>query len=362
MNIEIIATLERFSELKDDWNRLLNDAIDSQIFYKWEWQYTYAKMFLKPTDELFIIAIWNNKNALLGVAPLKIVEKKIWFKKSKLLTFITDRLVDYNNFLIHKNENKIKVLKKIFDVIFEKKEWIFLKFDNINNRTDILDVIDFILKQTLSTYSSYPNVIAPYFEGNDTKFNKAQMSDIGRRERKLKEKGEIQINHFTDIEKVTFEKLIEFHKDEYKEKSIFDNPNIEDFYINLSKSFDSHILLSSLTLDNKIVAIHFGFIDKNKIYYYIPKFDKNYQKFAVGLILLQNTFEKYSTRISEFDTLRGEETYKFHWADKLSSNYTIWAVSNSHKNRVEKIYVNLFTAFKTVPFLSNIYKRIKGEE
>ncbi|WP_422121618.1 GNAT family N-acetyltransferase [Peribacillus frigoritolerans] len=82
---------------------------------------------------------------------------------------------------------------------------------------------------------------------------------------------------------------------------------------------------SYLTLDNECVAIHYGFKDDNKIYYYIPVYSKKMKKnLSLGSILLYNIITYYKERgIKEFDFMRGNEAYKFDWTDAVSMNYDL---------------------------------------
>ncbi len=113
-----------------------------------------------------------------------------------------------------------------------------------------------------------------------------------------------------------------------------------------------------MNIDNQTVAIHFGFRDKNKFYYYMPSFDPEFRNKGVGMILLQSIIEHEKDNVQVFDFLRGNEPYKFTWTDKLTFNYDIWAVSKNKNNFLTKVFLNMFVLAKTVPFFRLLSQKI----
>lgn len=358
MSFEIVTTKERFMELQKDWNELLERSIDNQIFYRWEWYSSFIENLFNNDSELSILLLWNNKKKLLAIAPLKIIPKKVMLKKYKLLTFILEEYVDYSSFMIDSNENEIRILKKIFKEIQNLENWDLMQLNNISDKYGLNNTLSYAIKNTTNFFSSYINVTAPYFHFQDMKSNKSQMSDVRRKEKKLNEKYSVNIKINDKFSEEIYNKLVEYHMSEY-DGSIFHNQEVNSFYKNACLKLKDNLEMSYIKLNNSIVAIHFGFKDKNKFYYFIPKFDRKYSRDAVGIILLKNMVDHYSKSLMEFDTLRGEEVYKFNFADKISSNYSFLLASNSNKSFIIKIYINLFTAFKTVPFFKNLYNKMK---
>jgi CelD/BcsL family acetyltransferase involved in cellulose biosynthesis len=64
------------------------------------------------------------------------------------------------------------------------------------------------------------------------------------------------------------------------------------------------------------VAIHFGFTFRERYYYYIPSFSMKFQAYSPGRILMLRSMERaFKDGLTEFDFLRGDEPYKFDWAN-----------------------------------------------
>ena len=69
-----------------------------------------------------------------------------------------------------------------------------------------------------------------------------------------------------------------------------------------------------LRLSGRIVAVHFGFQWRGRHYYYIGGFDPDFASLSVGSVLLHHAIRSAADEgASEFDFLRGAESYKHRW-------------------------------------------------
>ncbi len=60
-----------FFSIQYQWNQLLKESDNDNIFLTWEWVYTWWEVF-GGESELFIITVKNDKGDLIGIAPLHI--------------------------------------------------------------------------------------------------------------------------------------------------------------------------------------------------------------------------------------------------------------------------------------------------
>jgi CelD/BcsL family acetyltransferase involved in cellulose biosynthesis len=73
-----------------------------------------------------------------------------------------------------------------------------------------------------------------------------------------------------------------------------------------------------LTLDNKIIAAHFGFTWDRRIYYYKPCYDPSLSSHSPGKVLLAYLIQDAITRgIQEVDFLYGLEDYKQDYTSEI---------------------------------------------
>ena len=68
-----------------------------------------------------------------------------------------------------------------------------------------------------------------------------------------------------------------------------------------------NIHLSALLVEDKIIAVHMGYLYKKNFFYILPAYDYNYKKLSVGNILLLELFENFKQNLNTFDFTIGEE-------------------------------------------------------
>lgn len=316
MNFNLITTYDEFLNLEEVWTSLIERMDSSQIFYQWNWIKTYLEQVdFELKNNLCIIVGFNKKKADIIIPFLK---------EGETIRFITNKTVDYNNILINNTQNKYNMISKAIDFLFETVEFEAIDLNNFKGETELYIFQDIINNRKDLKIIMRDSVMVPILKIKDknVKMKKKSIKDIQRREKKLYELGNVSINVGGKFDKKAWSKIQEFHKKRWKQ-SIFFNEKYINFYEEFSKCYYDNVELSYIEINNEIVAVHFGFKDNKKIYYYIPAYDERYINYGVGAILLYNIIEHYSDKILEFDFLRGNEQYKFNWTDEISMNFDV---------------------------------------
>ena len=84
---------------------------------------------------------------------------------------------------------------------------------------------------------------------------------------------------------------------------------------------NQNIHLSALLVEDKIIAVHMGYLYKKNFFYILPAYDYNYKKLSVGNILLLELFENFKKNLNIFDFTIGEEIYKAKWTNNKNQAY-----------------------------------------
>ena len=80
---------------------------------------------------------------------------------------------------------------------------------------------------------------------------------------------------------------------------------------------DGPVHCSALLVGERDVSWHVGFCHKGTLFWYIPTYDPDYAVYSPGKIHVYSTMEwAFNHGCHTFDFLRGEEAYKFGWADR----------------------------------------------
>lgn len=363
MKTQLFTKYEELKKISERWNQLVLNSDDPQIFYLWDWVDTYLDRSLSKNDEIFIVTVWDDSE-LIGIAPMKIIRKNLGVCKQRILTNLLSEYVDYSAFVIDKNVKAIEVLKKICDQILEyKKKWDIIQLDNFNSNCKTAWLLkDIMTYKGFVDVSRYVNVTAPYLDyiDYDRVFDKKHLSDMSRRKKKLEKEAQIEIVVGSEINNEIWEKLVTFHKENYKGVG-FSHRICQLFYGKLisRQEMADKIEFSYFVVNKEIAAVHFGFIYADRVYYYVPSYNKNYSKFGVGNLLLKEIIDHYREKgYKTFDFLRGSENYKNVWTDKCQFNFSFNAVA-PQAALIHRLMFNFRIAFKLIPILRNLRNKLR---
>jgi CelD/BcsL family acetyltransferase involved in cellulose biosynthesis len=95
---------------------------------------------------------------------------------------------------------------------------------------------------------------------------------------------------------------------------------------------------SKLCLNGKAISWRMGFTYRDRRYSYMPAYDIEYERFSPGqLHLLLCIGEAIGRRLTVFDQLRGEETYKAGWTNQVERLCTLRIAGDSLGSRLRNI-------------------------
>lgn len=345
MEFKKVNTYTEFVDLKEQWNGLLDKINDSEIFYKWEWMNCYLQYYDKSLQSKLNIIVGYEKDEIIAIFPFVV--------KDDALGFITENTTDYNMVYVHRKYNKYDMVHKGLKYALQDeivKKAVFL---NMPSTSELFVILDAFRNLNWNAYLEESIVVPRLIRGDNekTKYQKKQIKDIERRKRKLENEHKVQVQISQKIEKSVWEFVKQHHKKKYSD-SIFNRSNVVEFYEQLVKSMENNIEISKLIVDDQIVAVHFGFKDDHKIYYYIPVYDDTYANKGVGIILLNEMINYYS-RDMEFDFLKGNEAYKYYWSDNMRMNFHLLAYKKGKVNRIAKLILSL----KNIKFIRKVLGR-----
>ena len=348
MKARLITELDNFYSLEEQWRSLCYDLENNEVFYSWEWICSFIKSFGDSALVPYIVVVEENNKEIIGIAPLCIEERNIGFKKIKVLRFIVNRTVDYYNFIISKKYSKYEVIKNIVKELKEDKSWDLIELKNLNTR----DRETLMINEVIKLYKDLvcikeESVITPYmrYEEINLKANSKQIKDIIRREKKLLREHQVEFFINAGWDKEVWNELMKLHKERWPQ-SVFNSLKYIEFYEDIIPKLEKDNLLefSYVSIDNEISAIHFGFKNEEKVYYYIPIYSSNHGKTGIGAILLNKIIDNYKESHNIFDFLRGDELYKFDWTDMSTQNYNYYITREKEKYIAN--YFNVTVAVK----------------
>jgi hypothetical protein len=150
--------------------------------------------------------------------------------------------------------------------------------------------------------------------------NKRQVRQIRNRLKTLLERGFTVHIGCDDIERY-WPVFCELHRKAWESSALHDERG-RAFFEDLRgpDGMRDKVEFSFIAYQGKPVAMHFGFVDSRKVYFYMPVMDRAFYKERVGAVLLYALLEHYQGTHECFDFLRGLETYKNWYTDDLDTN------------------------------------------
>lgn len=110
-------------------------------------------------------------------------------------------------------------------------------------------------------------------------------------------------------------------------KDFLEKKENREFYINLPTVISStaKINCSTLTLNNEVIALHWGVTEGDTFFYLMPAYNTlKWSKFSPGKLLLEDLLEwSNKNQFSSFDFTGGEEAYKKIWSNNSFSMHEI---------------------------------------
>ena len=87
-----------FAELRSQWNHVLGNSEDNNVFLTWEWLSTWWRHYGKGRELVRLLAL--EEENILAVAPLMFSSYEFFGFKLKKLEFLGAEHTDYCNFIL----------------------------------------------------------------------------------------------------------------------------------------------------------------------------------------------------------------------------------------------------------------------
>lgn len=325
LTIELIDSVADFESLRADWNELVASMAFPEIFYSWDWNFLYFRHY-RTRDELFIIVIRDTSKRIVGIGPFSIRRTRRLGCLVRVAETIAVNLADYSNILIRAGVHRGRVVSTILDFLHDKSaRWDVVDVTEFNSR-DATTLHLATLAREYRAWNVRVHISTPVavrrlrtMPAEDTK----RVRRVGQRLKVLQARG-LRVRVGCDDNDEFWVMFRDLHRKAWP-ASPFREEKGRAFYDDLKASpgMKDKLELSVAEFDGRPVAMHFGFVDSRKLYYYMPVMDREFRKDRVGAALLYAMIQHYQKTVEVFDFMRGMEAYKLWYTDDLEVNLRI---------------------------------------
>jgi CelD/BcsL family acetyltransferase involved in cellulose biosynthesis len=333
MELEVVQDINRFRELREDWNSLLEKSSSKSVFLTWEWLFNWWVHFKNHKELLILLVKDEMTRQIVGIAPFCLQELRLlyFFKFNKIMYIGSDKAAsDFLDFIIHPGSED-NVVKLVYEYLKKNGDrWDIVEVGPVDECSSSIGWV----KENVNGEHRIVTLkaqVCPYLKLKED-YEKLLQSlslnmrqSLKRRTKCFENKGGMSFSIFNTREKVeeNMDRLFSLHMDRFKSKggnrnieSSFSGADIKRFHYDIASSFleKQWLKLYFLNYENEPIASLYAFKYKDKLYYYQSGFSSNWEKLSLGTVLFGYAIrDSINERLKEFHFLRGEEKYKSRW-------------------------------------------------
>ena len=323
--LDNIENVERFSE---EWRYLVNNSSANWIFSLPEWCIAWYKS-LGQGGQLRVITARNKDGRLTGLAPMWAGPASWSELKVRKGEFIGGVQADYHDFIFEKGMEADVAPVLVEGVLRFMEDVNILEFLHIpGDSPTYLPIKDYLDAKGVKIFEK--KEVSPYYvmdksyDAIEKGWRSSHRGDIRRQKKRLGELGKLELRVYIYDNDILndLEDFFQVHTEKWHAEgfpAMFRNPGYQDLFKEMIKTIGvkGGVHFSKLTLDNKAISYHFGFVYDNRLYWYKPALKKEYENYSPGKIHISMLMEEaVKHNIKIFDFLIGDEPYKYQWGVK----------------------------------------------
>ncbi|MEM1507737.1 MAG: GNAT family N-acetyltransferase [Candidatus Bathyarchaeia archaeon] len=358
-----INDVDRFFELKGEWNRVLEKSSDNHVLLTWEFMSTYVKHF-GDGRKLKVLCI-KDGDRTIAIAPLRLSRYNLACSFSyNAIEPLAYMHADYTGLIL--SEREAKCLKLLLQYLFQQGDWDFIYLYDIPGSSILLKLLPKISREASVTFEFKEGVICPYLEiPKSTEVLMSRISaslrrNIRRYLKKLeKDYGRVELKRYDEIGSVeqAMHTFICLHQKKWQSQGmpgVYNNSKRINFSLDAANIMANRgwLALYFLTANGEPVAgLHC--LEYNRVIYGgLSGFDPAYAKYSVGNLAIIKLMEKCVGKgIKEFDFMKGAEPYKFNWTKTYRRNFGVRFVNKRLNSAIYDLGIKAAKCVKIDRFL-----------
>lgn len=325
-------------ELAEDWHDLFQRTGCDNVFLSFDWMETWWRHW-GNNQNLLVIVVRRSSGQLVAVAPLYVRRSPLRQLIPSALSFLASKHVgsDHLSVLVEEDCQKPCLQGIARFINAHRTEWGFIEFGESEAEFPMMMQLRQELVATGMTEQAAIASVCPYavlprsFEQYLASLSSNMRYNFRRRKRALEREGSFKFVSLQSEGDVLsrFQDLIRLHRlrfDHQNKRSSFIAPAVQRFHADVLKRFLARgwARLFFLEIAGTAVAALYGFSIGKKFLFYQSGMDPSWSRLSVGLVMMGCSIEEaIRCGHTEFDFLRGDEAYKFQWANGVRYTFTL---------------------------------------
>lgn len=327
LTVDKIESAERFTDLRSEWNELLEASASNCVFLTWEWMHTWWR-HLREDRRLQLLAVRRGRQ-LVGIAPFALRPRRL----KRLLPFPALEFLgtgsvgsDYLDVVALPGEER-DVTSALADHLAQRK--LMLELGQVRSTATRASGLALELGQRGWMLAREETDVCPFidlsqhtWESYLATLGSAHRYNFQRRLKNLSKRFEVRFERAGSDERrrEAMRLLIALHRERWRERggtNAFHTAALVAFHEDLSRFALERgwLRLYLLLLDGNPAAALYGFRYGGDFHFYQSGFDLGYAKHSVGLVTMGLAIKSaVEERVARYDLLHGNEPYKYQWA------------------------------------------------
>jgi CelD/BcsL family acetyltransferase involved in cellulose biosynthesis len=330
LKLESVRSGMQFAALRREWNVLLEQS-DAGLFNAWEWLYPWYRR-IGADRELMILAARDERGALVGLMPLCLSKVRAAGRSLRRLSWLGETHVgsDYLDVIARRGMEEQVTRAFIEAIRAARGEWDVLDLIDLDQDSKTLAMIREVFGSELYRHEVTERYTCPFEKfGAGEKWDDflkrtARRDNYLRRKKWLEKQPGYQVEKVTDPGKLAqpMADFFRLHAQRWAGdggSQGIKGAGVEAFHRDATQYLGERGLLRMYTMrvGAQAVASVYGIVHRGKFIYFQSGYDPEWRNKSVGLVLVGETFkDSLEAGLTEYDFLRGTETYKSDWTTK----------------------------------------------
>ncbi|WP_426751625.1 GNAT family N-acetyltransferase [Myxococcus sp. Y35] len=328
LEVGAVGSLSTLARMREEWDALL-DASDAGPFNAWEWLYPWCRRIAAARRPLVLTAR-DRTGALVGLMPLGVEYLGVTGVPVRRLSFLGETHVGSDYLDIVARRGREREVAGVFARMLHalRDEWDVLDLSDLREGSPTVDV----LRETFAAQDVRvtPRYVCPYDTLSPGEPFEAFLKRTGRRDnflrrRKWLEKQEGYRIERTDAPGELAAPLTDFFRLHSARWAAdggsqgIKGTGVEAFHRDATQFLAERgrLRMYTMKVGGRAVASVYGILHRNSFVYFQSGYDPAWRNRSVGLVLVGETFrDAIDAGLTEYDFLRGTETYKSDWVSK----------------------------------------------
>lgn len=315
LRLDVIRGNEALAGLEEEWTALWERCPDLTPFQHPAWLLPWARHF--GGDEFLTVTLRQNER-LVGLAPFFIVTDPGGWRD---LLLLGTGNTDYLDMLVVPELGAVGV-EQMLGAALEAAECDRCELRQLRPDSPLLAAeLPAGWGALIVDDEPCPVLTLPATSAElETTIRRSHLARVRRDRRRLERQGVVALAPAAagDFEEV-FAALVQLHQERWRgrgEPGVFGDPAALAFHREAAAALlrQGWLRLLVLRLDGKIIASHYTFQCRGRIYNYLGGYDEAYSHWSPGTLALAHGVEDAIREgARHFDFLRGREPYKYEW-------------------------------------------------